>query len=122
VRPSDQPTFTSTRRTRRLEYVPGQIIVRLHADAVLPAVEDKQLPEAVAGPLDWLLEAGGSIRALFADRPRPGGQPATRREVVASVTEAPEGLRGVVVVELPAERVPQRLITRVASAPAVDYV
>jgi Subtilase family len=121
LRPSDAPTFSAPRGRARCEYVPGQVIVRVNPDAVRDE-PGQRLPEAVAEPLEYLLrETGASrIRALFAD---PRGRATALRKVVGSSVEgAPAELAGILVVEVDRERVPKRLIDRVAAARAIEFV
>lgn len=141
---SDQPTFGGT---THLDYAPGQIVLRVHEEAVRPYVEAgaamsvesaRRLPDSVSEPLDYLRrEAGASaVRPLFvssrvrararATATRAGRSlPARERQriaIVASVAESEsEELAGLTVVDVPKDKVSADLLRKVSSSPAIDF-
>ena len=124
---------------RALEYLPGQIVVRVHEAAVRPHVAARRLaiaaetaellPDSVAEPLDFIARSVGVRDAwpLFAAA-RPGRQAALRPHerlpvaVARSVAESEsEELAGLTVVELRRREVSPELLQRVSSAPGIDF-
>ncbi len=134
---SDVPTFQSGPH-KRLEYMPGQIVVRVHEHALRPTVgagplairaeTADALPDAVTGPLDLLTREAGARGAepLFAPR-RAGTRRLSRHHQVRlaaarSVAESESGeLAGMSVIEVPQRDVSARLLRRVASSPAIAF-
>lgn len=133
----DFPTFARP-RGRRLEYLPGQIVLRVHEEAVRPQVgvgplplaaeTAELLPESVGGPLDFLAREAGAreARPLFAPRPaRRVPLPRHQRLRVAaarSVAESEsEELAGLTVVELPQRHLTPAVLRRVAASRGIDF-
>jgi subtilisin family serine protease len=142
---SERPTFGG--RAHR-EYAPGQIILRVKAEAVRPyvaadaalTVESAQrLPDTVVDPLEHLRRDAGAraVHPLFVPRrvrtrvqaaATRGGRtlPVRHRQlmaVVASVVAAVnEELAGFVIVEVSKKEVPTEVLRRVASSPAIEFV
>ena len=136
---SSRPTFGAERKDVPPDYVPGQLIVRVREDAVRPFVgrepplapeTARALPEAVVEPLDYLVREGRvrAVTPVFARArarlTRADLKPRERHRlaVALSVADAPEGLAGVTVVELPERHVSDDLIETVAAAPAIELV
>jgi subtilisin family serine protease len=132
VRPSDAPTFGRP-AAKRLELLPGRILVRVREEAVRPhvgaapvtAAAAKLLPESVTEAFDFLRREAGArdVEPLFAS-PRGrvvGGALGARIAVAASVAEAPEDLAGLVVVHVPEKNVTKTLLRKVESARGVEY-
>ncbi|HEY3183261.1 MAG TPA: S8 family serine peptidase [Gaiellaceae bacterium] len=132
MRPSDAPTFGRP-VAKRLELLPGQILVRVREEAVRPhvgaarvtAAAAKLLPESVTEAFDFLRREAGArqVEPLFAPvRGRAlGGALGARIAVAASVAEAPEDLAGLAVVHVPEKNVTKALLRKVESARGVEY-
>jgi hypothetical protein len=132
VRPSDAPTFGRP-AAKRLETLPGQILVRVREEAVRPhvgaarvtAAAAKLLPESVTEAFDFLRREAGArqVEPLFAPaRGRAlGGALGARIAVAASVAEAPEDLAGLAVVHVPEKNVTKALLRKVESARGVEF-
>src|SRR5919204_4526895 len=126
MRPSDQPTFgRGTARRQAPDFVAGQLVVRVHEDAVRPhlpaerlaftATSAQRLPEPVVAPLDHLRRNLGlrSVEPLFSGRraevarARVAGADRARLAVMSSVADSEsEDLAGGPVVNPPAKNVP----------------
>ncbi len=126
---------------KRLGYIPGQLIVRVHKGAIqrtLRAVKLKLgrkeaalLPEEVAQPLDYLRANAGlkSVQPVFSSRlaalQRVQVPMAQRHRLatLSSVADAEhEDLTGIAVLSLDPRKVTPRLINALAASPAVEYV
>jgi len=91
---SDVATFQAPREAR-LEFMPGQVVVRVHSAALQAS------PAAVSEPFDWLREAGAHrVEPLF--------------------DSEDDELRGMTLVEL-AQPVSAELLRRVESSPAIAF-
>jgi len=137
---SDQPTFGGEGEETPPEYVPGQLIVRVRDEVVRPFVGGapmtmtmetaRALPDSVFEPLEYLRREGRvrDFTPVFATAgtrlTRANLKPRERQRlaVALSVAEAPEGLAGVNVVELPEGQVTDELIETVAAAPGIEFV
>jgi subtilisin family serine protease len=134
---SDVPTFQAPPQ-KRLEYIPGQIVVRVHEDALRPTVgagrlslgaeTAEALPEAVTKPLDLLTREAGALEAepLFTPRraraPQLSRHHRVRLAAAQSVAESEsEDLAGLTVIEVPQRDVSAQLLRRVASSPAIAF-
>jgi subtilisin family serine protease len=141
---SDEPTFGGI---RHLEHAPGQIILRVHEDAVRPhiaagaalSVESaRRLPDSITEPLDYLRREAGAravtplfvprrvrLRAAAATNPAGRTLPSRQRQqiaVVASVAESQsEELAGLTVVEVSRREVSGDLLKKVAASPAIAF-
>jgi subtilisin family serine protease len=122
-----------------LEYVPGQLIVRVHAQAVRPSVGAARLsmtaasarlvPDVVAEPLNFLAREAGvrEARPLFAPSRATTARLARpdqlRLAVARSVAESEsEELAGLTVIELSRKQVSAKTLERVASSPGIEFV
>jgi subtilisin family serine protease len=140
---SDLPTFGHEpgEPRKRLTYVPGQLIMRVHEEAVRPelagarlmmsAEHADRLPQALAEPLDFLRRHAGlsAIEPVFSARrdavKRARVSDAQRRglAVLSSVADsASEELAGISVVSVAEKEVTPALLRRLNGARAVDYV
>jgi subtilisin family serine protease len=132
VRPSDEPTFGRP-AAKRLEFLPGQILVRVREEAVRPhvgaarvtAAAARLLPDSVTEVFDHLRREAGAqlVEPLFAP-PRGralGGALGARIAVAASVAEAPEDLAGLAVVQLPEKKVTKPLLRKVEAARGIEF-
>lgn len=136
---SDVPTFEAP--AKEPEFLPGQLIVRVHPDAVRPHLpapttaltrEDAQLlPDSVSRPLDYLQEHAGlrQVEALFSPRGEevasglPTRAERNRLAVLSSVANSPsEQLEGFAVISLPERRRTPELMRKLQAAKAVDLV
>jgi subtilisin family serine protease len=141
---SEEPTFGGT---HHLDYVPGQIVLRVDEAAVRPTLDPegtnvasaRQLPDSVTEPLEWLRREAGArgIRPVLvpylqrrsvARITTSGGRPLPVRQrqrlaIVSSVADAPtDDLAGLAVVELPASEISPQLLSHIAASPAIDFV
>jgi subtilisin family serine protease len=137
----ERATFGYPDLRERGDTVPGQVVVRVHSDAVRPALgpgsltlergEAAALPSAVADPLDYLHREAG-VRAatpLFAtaarrfERAGLEGAIAHRVALLSSVVHADDDeFAGTTVVSLSVPRLEPRVLKTLESAAAVDYV
>jgi hypothetical protein len=133
-------TFGRPAEARR-EHVPGQLIVRVHGDAVRPVAgarrlsftrdEADLLPNSVARPLEYLQRELGltSVEPVFStqrrrlERSRLDAPQRHRLAVLSSVADSEsEDLEGISVVSLPEREVTPDVIRRIRSARAIEYV
>jgi hypothetical protein len=137
---SRRPTFGGGREQAAPDYIPGRLIIRVRAEAVRPFVGGapgaitreaaRALPDAVVEPLDYLRRQGRArhVTPVFATArtrlARADLKPRERQRlaVALSVADAPEGLSGVNVVELPERHLSDELIDTIAAAPAIEFV
>ncbi len=137
----ERATFGYPDLRERGDTVPGQLVVRVHADAVRPALgpgsltleraEAAPLPQAVADPLDFLHREAG-VRAatpLFStaagriERAGLVGATAHRVALLSSVAHGDDDeLAGTTVVSLSVPRLEPRVLKTLESAAAIDYV
>ncbi len=128
----------SARPKKRLEYLPGRLLLRIQEGAVRPALratglsfrasEAERLPEAVAGPLEYLRKNAGlkHVEPLFSSR-RSALERASlstsnraRLSVLSSVADSEsEQLRGITLVSLDAKRVTPSLLRHLSDSGAV---
>ncbi len=126
--------------SKRLHAIPGQILVRVHEEAIRPAMgarplrlrpsDAARLPEALSAPLRYLRENAGlqEIRPLFSTRRRGlrrlRAQAATYQELalLSSVYDAEsDDLRGINLLELDPKKTTPRLLRRLSGAEPVAF-
>ena len=126
---------------RHLEYLPGQLVIRIAEPAVRPNLDPtplrmtassaRQLPEAVAEPIDYLRRNAGlkEVRPLFSkqwDRVARVSVSADDRRKLAllsSVADSEsEELTGINVVSVDPKKVEPELLRRVSASKTIDYV
>jgi hypothetical protein len=125
---------------KRLDFIPGKMILKIKAPALNAAVGalrsggarlgvrvNREIPESVASPLDYLKANAGlkSAEPLFAERSKAKveGLSAVRRAAVASVADSPhEDLRGYTVVSVDPKKVTSGLMREVSASNAVQFV
>lgn len=132
-------TGIKTSPKKHLEYVPGQMIIKVQADAVRPHVggvgvlsvgESRRIPDDVTAPLEYLRRNAGlkEVRPLFVP-PRArvlsaGVAPADRsRMAVLSAVAASESeeLEGVVLVKVDPKKVTPALVKHLNASGAIAY-
>ena len=133
---TDEPTFGAPDNAP--DFVAGQVIVRVHEHALRPYIGDlyrfeqaalDDLPDSVTAPLDYLASEAGAriVEPVFSERAaelahvRGSRQLRHRLAVAASVADAPEGLGGVNVVELPQKNITPELLKRLRGSRAIAY-
>lgn len=134
ARPSGLP------RTRRMEFLPGQMLLRVRPDAlrstllahgVVTKGAAKDLPTAVAEPLDYLRRNAGlrEVRPIFSSGrvglARSAMEPVARGRmaVLSSVADAEsEDLAGISVLEIDPKRGTRTLIRSLRASGAIDIL
>jgi len=126
--------------TKRLEFVPGQVIVRVRQSAVpasllaaklkLVSAQAKALPPAIAEPLDYLRRNAGLklVQPLFSAR-RAAIQRASvsaaerhRLAVLSSVADSEsEELRGIAVLSVDPKKATPKLVKHIGGAVGVEF-
>ncbi|MEK7403904.1 MAG: S8 family serine peptidase, partial [Acidobacteriota bacterium] len=126
--------------TKRLEFVPGQIIVRVRQSAVPPPMraarlkfvgaEAKALPPAIAEPLDYLRRNAGLklVQPLFSTRraaiQRASVSTAERHRLAmwSSVADSEsEELRGIAVLSVDPKKATPKLMKHIGAAQGVEF-
>lgn len=125
---------------KRLEFIPGKMIVKIKESSLrsaagalrsggarLSARLNKELPESVTGPLDYLRANAGLKRtsALFVQDGKYKAQRANAARVaaVSSVADSPhEDLRGFTVVSVDPKSVNQKVMRMLRHSSAIQYV
>lgn len=126
---------------KRLAHLPGQMLLRIHEDAVRPHLggtrlklstsETERLPAAITDPLAYLRQNAGlkAVDPLFSTR-RVGLQRATfssmdraKLAVLSSVSDSEsEELAGITMVSLDPKKVTAKLMRHLRSSKAVEFV
>jgi subtilisin family serine protease len=125
---------------RHLEYLPGQLVIRIAEPAVRPHLEPtalrmtassaRQLPEAVAEPLDYLRRNAGlrEVRPLFSKqrdrvaRVSVSAEDRRRLALLSSVADSEsEELAGINVVSVDPKKLEPQLLRHVVAAKTVEY-
>ena len=138
VNEGDVPSFGRPARPR--DYVPGQVVVRVHPQAVRPHVDARRmslsravaesLPDSIGGPVDYLRRNAGlkTVAPLFSPRVaqlrRSRLPPAARHRlaVAASVADVEgDDLAGLAVASLPDKRITGDLLKTIGSSPGVEF-
>ena len=126
---------------RHLEYLPGQLVIRIAEPAVRPNLDPtplrmtassaRQLPEAVAEPIDYLRRNAGlkEVRPLFSKqrdrvaRVSVSADDRRRLALLSSVADSEsEELTGINVVSVDPKKVQPELLRRVSASKTIDYV
>jgi subtilisin family serine protease len=124
---------------KRLEFMPGQMIVKIKGPALgstvgtlraggarLAARVQQELPDSVSGPLDYL-EANAGLKqatALFAKdvKHKLPGLKASRLAAISSVSDSPhEDLQGYTVVSMDPKKVTAALMRHVSRSNAIQF-
>lgn len=140
IAPEAQPTFGPP--SKRLDYIPGEVIIRVKPAAVRPHLEDgragltvaaaRALPDAVFEPLDYMRRNAGltDIEPLSPPSGEAGARIAqvrgsasrARVAVAASVLSADDDeLAGLATARVSSRATPA-LLKRVAEASSIDFI
>jgi hypothetical protein len=125
---------------KRLEFIPGQMILKIKGPALsstvgtlkaggarLAARVEQEIPESVSGPLDYLKTNAGLKAAtpLFAEKGKHklSGLKAGRIAAITSVADSPhEDLQGYTVVSVDPKKVSSNLMKHVSASRAIQFL
>ncbi|MBI2951428.1 S8 family serine peptidase, partial [bacterium] len=126
---------------KRLEYIPGKLILRIREDAVRPhlsttglrftTADARGLPETISEPLNFLKTNAGlkTVRPLFSrrqvqlKRASVSAVERNRLAVLSSVADSTnEDLGGINIADVDPKKLTSSLIKRFKNSPAIDIV
>ena len=126
---------------KRLEFIPGQMILRVRREAIRPALgtarlkmtpaEAGRLPSSIAEPIDYLRRNFGlkDVRPLFSERRsalrRVKGPLKARQRlaILSSVSDSEsEELEGIAILSMAARKADEKLVKEIGGTPTIDFI